>query len=300
VLLAYRIPFSVPLGLWSIERYASRACSRSFFAQNTLGVVIMGLQDRRDLRPRDNRDSRSRDSIRAYRHLPGGECAKRNLCGNENPSSLRSRSEVIIGAGQIIGRLEESSVLRQVIPRRSSVDAGVSPMPPGGSPVNGIVSRSGMLRPLCSGYACPHVGESPGCSTSCAMPATEFRNEKLRIRSLHWLLKPHTMLGERFRISPLIKNKSISHQFSRSVHSLKARKRVEVQSSRSIKANRQPGLSPTGSRCVMRLTVSLKGGNPHARVPSYLAAVDPFLIWGDKITLRLSTFEGIFCPFRGV
>jgi hypothetical protein len=33
--------------------------------------------------------------------------------------------------------------------------------------------------------------------------------EELRIRSLHWPLKPHTMLGERFWISPLIKNKSI-------------------------------------------------------------------------------------------
>ena len=38
----------------------------------------------------------------------------------------------------------------------------------------------------------------------------ELFREELRIRSaLDWRLKPHTMLGERFRISPLIKNKSI-------------------------------------------------------------------------------------------
>jgi hypothetical protein len=37
----------------------------------------------------------------------------------------------------------------------------------------------------------------------------ELFREELRIRSLHWPLKPPIMLGERFRISPLIKNKSI-------------------------------------------------------------------------------------------
>jgi hypothetical protein len=41
------------------------------------------------------------------------------------------------------------------------------------------------------------------------LPATEFRNEELTIRALHW---PHTMLRERFQISPLIKTNSLSHQ----------------------------------------------------------------------------------------
>jgi hypothetical protein len=117
---------------------AKHLLSTSYHRVSGRGVVIVGLQDRRNLRRRDNRDSRSRDSVRASRRLPGEECAKRHLYCNENPSSLRSPAHVprlLLALARSLGdsKSPPQSVLRQVIPRRNSVDAGVPPMPPGGS-----------------------------------------------------------------------------------------------------------------------------------------------------------------------